>query len=142
MTRNVCLVVLSLLATSTAMADSIVVDGMAYTGVYIRESPSTYYVQIPEQGSVRHVSKSAVESGDVVFSESEEERAALLALWRRNNEAQDKARGLLPYSAASTTAAPTSSPTMRPGRPSAVFDAAHASTSVPCIARPAAMVTP
>ena len=66
-----------------AWGDSISIDGVTYDDVYIRESPSAYFVQIPDEGRTLSVLKSDVDPSDVVISPDEGERRALLDRWRR-----------------------------------------------------------
>jgi hypothetical protein len=69
-------------ATVSVSADSITVDGVTYTNVLVKESPSLYYVQLPEEGRVITVSKSDVDPATVSYTQDDQERAALEARWR------------------------------------------------------------
>jgi hypothetical protein len=75
-----------------AAADSIVIDGKEHTGVYVRESASRYYVQIPETGEVLSVSKEAVAADQVALNEDAGYRAELLARWQATKSAQEPVR--------------------------------------------------
>ena len=70
-----------------AQADSIVVDGVTYDHVYVRESGSRYYVQIPADGRVLSVEKDKVAADNLKVDEDKEAREALLAQWKQTREA-------------------------------------------------------
>ena len=65
-----------------SQADSIVVDGVTYDHVYVRESGSRYYVQIPADGRVLSVEKGKIAPGDLKLDEDKKSREALLAEWK------------------------------------------------------------
>ena len=71
-----------------AVADTIVIDGKEYTGVYLRESASRYYVQVPKTGAVLSVCKEEVSPNQVRVSEDAVYRAELLAQWQSVKSAQ------------------------------------------------------
>ncbi len=79
-----------------AASDSITVGGKSYEDVYVRESDSFYFVQLPWDGSVLSEFKSAVDKNTVGISEDHEYRATLLAEWKENNA---KRRGIVPVEA-------------------------------------------
>ncbi len=74
--------VLSGAMASAVGADSITIDGTRYQDVYIREGVDTYYVQVPEDGTVMAVPKSKVPAKDVHITRNETARAQLLEAWR------------------------------------------------------------
>jgi len=68
-----------------AGADTITIEGETYRDVYVRESASLYYVQIPAEGRVISVAKGDVAPEAVVVSDDEQSRRELLSEWRLNN---------------------------------------------------------
>lgn len=84
-------------AVGAIMGDAIVVDGVAYKNVYVRESGARYYIQLPKEGRAFSVPKERVTPGDVFIEPNEEARAALLREWKENRE---KRRAALPPPAA------------------------------------------
>jgi soluble lytic murein transglycosylase-like protein len=70
--------------TPAVRADSITVDGTRYQDVYIREGVSTYYVQVPKDGTVIAVPKAQVPAKDINITRGEAARAVLLETWRSN----------------------------------------------------------
>lgn len=75
-------VVLAAVLAPAALADTITIDGKRYQDVYVREGVDTYYVQVPEDGTVMAVPKSKVPAKDVHITRSETARAQLLEVWR------------------------------------------------------------
>lgn len=73
-----------------AWGDSIVIDGVVYEKVYVRETSTLYYVQFPEDGTVRSFPKSAVSIEGPVLA-PEEERQALHEAWRARFAARNPA---------------------------------------------------
>jgi hypothetical protein len=71
-------------------ADSIVIDGVMYDNVVVREGPSQYYVQIPADGRTISVPKADVKPEDVVVGKDKAAREALLEEWRKNNALRPK----------------------------------------------------
>jgi hypothetical protein len=71
-----------------AVADTIVIDGKEYTGVYLRESSSRYYVQVPETGAVLSVCKEEVAPDQVRVNDDAMYRAELLARWESQKSEQ------------------------------------------------------
>ncbi|MDQ1255903.1 MAG: Tetratricopeptide repeat protein [Candidatus Hydrogenedentes bacterium] len=69
----------ALTALSGASADRIVADGQTYDGVYVRESPSMYYVQFPADGRVSSFAKDRVTEVELTGDTVERER--LRRLW-------------------------------------------------------------
>ncbi|MBN2310658.1 MAG: hypothetical protein JXR94_16925 [Candidatus Hydrogenedentes bacterium] len=63
-------------------ADSITVDGVAYDDVYITESATRYYVQLPEEGRALSVAKDRVDPAKVQITADAARRAALRAQWK------------------------------------------------------------
>jgi hypothetical protein len=76
------LIALFCAAASTAMADSITIDGTAHADVYIRQSEAMYYVQVPETGRMLVAFKSEVDPETVQISSDPARRIALLQQWR------------------------------------------------------------
>jgi hypothetical protein len=70
-----------------AFADTIVLDGDSFSGVYIREGRNMLYIQFPEDGTVRSTPKADVPSSDISYSD-EDERAALIGRWRQARAAK------------------------------------------------------
>lgn len=66
----------------SAAADSIVINGIQYRDVYILEGVTMYYVQVPQDGTTKHVPKSEVDAQDVVISTDEAQRHKLLRRWQ------------------------------------------------------------
>lgn len=64
------------------LADTIVINGLRYEGVYVRESALRYYVQLPQSGTSISVPKSSVAPEDVIIDEDREARKALLQAWK------------------------------------------------------------
>lgn len=87
-----CLIPLS------AQGDTIVLDGELHEGVLVRESSSMYYVQFPEDGTVRSVLRTKVDAGDVSRAESDAERDLLRAKWRMSRNASRQSRNPTPIS--------------------------------------------
>jgi len=81
----------ALLMAAFAWGDSITIDGVVYEDVYVRESPSAYFVQLPEDGRTISALKSEVDPQDVTISTDEGERGALLARWRERQRAEPEA---------------------------------------------------
>jgi len=90
---------LLLIVPLTAQAGSIVLDGEFYEGVLVSESSSRYYVQFPEDGTVRSVLKTKVEPGDVSLTESDAERTRLRRIWRASRDTSRKSQSLGPIDA-------------------------------------------
>ncbi len=80
-------------AAGAVLADAIVVDGVAYKNVYIRESDSRYYIQLPREGRSFSVSKDRVAPSDVFINPDRDAREALLREWKEN---RDKRRAAQP----------------------------------------------
>jgi len=76
-----------LAAMAAAGADTIVVNGVVYDGVYIREGRECYYVQLPEVGGTLSFAKSGVRPEDVRICADENAREALLETWREKRRA-------------------------------------------------------
>jgi hypothetical protein len=72
-----------------ASADTIVVDGKTLEDVYVRQSDAVYYVQIPADGKVISVQKSA--GVKVTLSTDNAQRDALLREWKTRNAANKSA---------------------------------------------------
>lgn len=70
-------------------ADAITIDGVRYDGVYVRESDSRYYVQIPSSGQTISAPKPRVDVAQVIITEDKAEREALLREWRIRNAADE-----------------------------------------------------
>ena len=100
MMKYVQLSLLSLLffLPPSAQGDTIVLDGELHEGVLVRESSSMYYVQFPEDGTVRSVLRTKVDPGDVSRAESDAERALLRTKWRASRNASRQSRDPAPIS--------------------------------------------
>jgi len=83
---------LALCVAGVGFTDSITVDGVVYEDVYVRESASSYYVQIPSDGRVLTIAKDKVDSGDVSISGDAEHRQALLNEWKEKNAKHQEKR--------------------------------------------------
>jgi len=83
---------LALCVAGVGFADSITIDGVAYEDVYVRESASSYYVQIPSDGRAITVAKDKVDPEDVSISGDAEHRKALLNEWKGNNAEHQEER--------------------------------------------------
>jgi len=81
---------LALIVASAAFGDSIVIGGVMYDNVIVREGPSQYYVQIPSDGRTISVPKSDLKPEDVVISKDKQARQALLEEWGKNNAQRPK----------------------------------------------------
>ncbi len=83
-----------LLIGGICAADSITVNGVTYEDVYIRESASRYYVQIPAEGRVISFAKAAVNPEDVVIIGDTLQREQLRLEWlERHAERHETALG-------------------------------------------------
>lgn len=78
---------------AVCLADSIVVDGRRYESVYVRQSPTMYFIQFPEDGRVLSVLKGQVDEADVHLTQDKNERARLHKRWKKNCARQ---RGIAP----------------------------------------------
>lgn len=67
-------------------ADSITVAGKTFSDVYIRETPSMYYVQVPADGSVFSASKRDVPAHAVSILKDAAQRESLLNAWKSKHE--------------------------------------------------------
>ena len=81
---------LVLFAATWVTADSIVIDGVMYDNVVVREGPSQYYVQIPADGRTISAPKADVRPEDVAVSKDKAAREALLEEWRKNSALRPK----------------------------------------------------
>ena len=84
-----------------ARGDTIKVGDRAYENVFVRESPSRFYVQFPEDGSVHSYPKSEVPPENVSIDPDQQARKALLAAWdqARLDRAQEEAEAFRASSA-------------------------------------------
>ena len=64
--------------------DWIKIEGKVYENVYIRETVSRYYVQIPQDGTTVTAGKSTIDADDIFISKNAAAREAVLAEWKRN----------------------------------------------------------
>ena len=78
------------LGATCAAADSIVIGGVMYDNVVVREGPSQYYVQLPADGRTLSVAKSSVNPTDLVIGKDKAERQALLDEWAQKNALRPK----------------------------------------------------
>lgn len=90
------LVSLLLLVPLSAQADTIALDGEFYEGVLVTETSSMYYVQFPEDGTVRSALKTKVEPGEVSYTESDAEKTRLRTKWRANRDTGRQTQSLTP----------------------------------------------
>ncbi len=65
-------------------ADTITVKGVVYKDVYVRESDSRYYVQLPREGRTISVARAEVKPDSIVLTADDTEREALLKQWKDN----------------------------------------------------------
>lgn len=89
----------------SSRGDSIVIEGEVHEGVLVRETASMYYVQFPEDGTVRSVLKSEIDAEDISHAQSDAERDLLRAKWKASVNASRKSRGLTPLSEGKTSRA-------------------------------------
>jgi hypothetical protein len=75
-----------------AFCDSIVVDGVAYDNVIVKESKSQYYVQLPLDGRTICAAKSDVKKEDVLITKDKAARQALVNEWEKMNALRPKAK--------------------------------------------------
>lgn len=68
----------------TGAGDTIVVDGKTYTNVYVRVSPTRYYILLPKEGRVISVSKHRIAPADIQINKDRGMRSRLLKEWERN----------------------------------------------------------
>ena len=78
-----------LAAASPATADWIVLNGLTYRDVYIREGRSAYFVHFPDTGEVMNVPRSGLATSDFGIDEDGGRRKALLDRWRANNPSRE-----------------------------------------------------
>lgn len=87
--RTMWVVVLIAAGVSLAAgADSIKVGDKVLENVYITEGSGTYYVSIPEDGTVQNIAKSDVDPKGVVISPDREARKALYEAWLDKRKSQ------------------------------------------------------
>ena len=108
-------------AAVTVGADSIIVDGTAYTDVFVRQSEAMYYVQVPATGRVLAAFKDEVDPDTVQISPDPDHRAELLQQWRteyakRNPEAAaaDRAVPVSTVASAKTAGVRSAPPETKP----------------------------
>lgn len=100
-------------------ADEITVDGVLYTGVYVRSTDSMYFVQTPDDGQVVTALRSQVDPASVKISDDPAEREAILAAWKANSPRHREQADLerrkqeIEALAASSEAPGLSNPTLR-----------------------------
>ena len=83
-------------ASFMASADAIKVGDKVLQNVYVTEGSSSYYVSIPDDGSVLNAAKSEVDPKSVVITQDREARKALYTAWLDKRRAQ---KGLAPEEA-------------------------------------------
>lgn len=79
--------------TFQAPADWIVLNGLTYRDVYIREGRSTYFVHFPDTGEVMNVPRSGMGAPDLGIDEDAAHRKTLLDRWRGNNPLREDSAG-------------------------------------------------
>jgi hypothetical protein len=72
-------------ACGPAAADTITVDGITHKEVYVTESTTRYYIQVPSTGKTMSVAKTAVSPDSVEISRDETRRQALRREWQANS---------------------------------------------------------
>ncbi len=82
------LLVLMAAVPAPVWSDSITVGDRDYTGVYLREGASMYYIQDPADGSIVNAPKTSAKPGSVAIDMDSERREALLAAWKAKRAAQ------------------------------------------------------
>lgn len=85
---------LLLAAAGPIAADEITIDGVRHSNVYVRETPSMYYVQTPTDGKVITVMRDAVDPGSVRIETDEAVRTAILEQWKANNPRHQEKQAL------------------------------------------------
>jgi len=80
-TTYVVVVLIAIGASLAAVADSIKVGDKVLENVYVTEGSSSYYVSVPDDGTVLNAAKSEVDPKSVVISPDREARKALYATW-------------------------------------------------------------
>ncbi len=113
--RSLMMALLAVTAAVAGQADTLIVDGTTYRDVYVRQSESLFYVQLPDSGTVLTVPKTNVAPGSLSLSAEPAEREALLARWK---EANAKRHGETAPSAPARALSPIQSTfTQQPGPP-------------------------
>jgi hypothetical protein len=74
----------ALAVSGSAIADSIVANGVSYSDVLVQESSARYYIKVPAEGKVLSVAKDKVDAKSVVLTTDPQERLALSNAWRAN----------------------------------------------------------
>ena len=87
------LVAVWIAAAGLAKADTITIDDVKYENVLVRESSTTYYVQLPEEGRTISAPKSEVDPANVVLSKDKAARQALHEQWKRTSALRPKPEG-------------------------------------------------
>ncbi len=96
-TPVIALVGVTIIASCSALADSITVEGRTYENVVVRESATRYLVEIPADGTVMSVTKDDVRSDAVVIQHGEA-RDALHEQWEANSPFVQKEDAVAPES--------------------------------------------
>lgn len=76
-------------AAFPSFADWIVLNGLTYRDVYVREGRSAYFVHFPDTGEVMNVPRSGVDASDLGIDKDASHRKALLDRWRTNNPSRE-----------------------------------------------------
>lgn len=122
-----------------AAADSIAVKGAVYKDVYLRETDTRYYIQIPREGRTISVDKAQVRPETVSITEDEAVREALLKTWNENYAKRHPKPAAKPdktKSAGSALAAPSPAPETAVPMPPAPRGVAMASVVNPATKLP------
>lgn len=70
--------------------DSIIIGGVKFYDVVVRDSTSQYYVQIPTSGKTLNVPKSNIKPEDVTIESNATEREKLVKMWKEKNDSLPK----------------------------------------------------
>ena len=87
-------IVCAIIAPRIALADSIIIDGVAISNVYIGAGKSMYYIQDPADGSTISVPKSEIDASDITFSSDRMERRKLREAWKLQRAQRAKGQPL------------------------------------------------
>lgn len=83
---SVCVALVLLAVTVPIFADSIVIDGVTHDDVYVRTTSNMYYVEFPEDGVLRSLSKGEVAKKTVSIDDNKEARRAIHARWKKSQK--------------------------------------------------------
>ncbi|MEK7793899.1 MAG: hypothetical protein AAB353_05185 [Candidatus Hydrogenedentota bacterium] len=89
LTRLIVVTIGAALAALTGQADSITVNGTAYTDVLVYKGSGSYYVKIPAEGRVLHVPQSETDESTVVVNDDPYYRDGLQAKFEESKAKVD-----------------------------------------------------